>query len=509
MDGGAGVPAAVARALADAPDPLAAVPAALAAIAAGAGADAAALYLAGPPGGPSTLAGAVGAAVETGRWTPPGSIGDAGPPGVALTALRAAGREVGRLALPADASTPPADVLAAALALALAAREAGLAAGVADRLRELDRQAREAAALARIARLVGAQVEEGAVAAGIAREARDLLGAAAAVVRARDAAGRPRELAREGAGDAAAAEVSLPGGTGDEPAGTLGAGGLPARMGPAEARERLGALAETAGAALAAARERDRRRRERADRRALATATVAAQEEERRRIAQELHDGPVQELVGLGLLLDALAAEVGGALPGAAADAEAAAAAAREAVRGLRRAIADIHPLSLAEQGLEGAVRAQCRRLEALGVEVTVDLAAAGRLEPLAQTAAFRIVQEALANVARHAGAGTVAITARARGGAVELEVRDDGRGFDASRPLPGAADGHLGLAAVRERAVLLGGSLAIASAPGEGTRVTVRLPAGVPAGAQPGSESRSSAAASAVSSAKRSSTTT
>jgi signal transduction histidine kinase len=222
-----------------------------------------------------------------------------------------------------------------------------------------------------------------------------------------------------------------------------------------------------------------------AERRSLAAAIVLAQEQERRRVAEDLHDGPVQELVGLGLTLDALSAELRADAPAAAAGVARAAASARDSVKALRRAIFDLHPMALEELGF----------------------AAADGLSETHRTVAFRIVQEAIANVARHAEPTRVAITARGDGERVAIEVADDGRGFDPSRARPRIQGGHLGLAAMSERAALAGGELRITSVPGRGTTIRLDLPA-APREGQEAEGSARSAASRAASSAKRSSTT-
>jgi signal transduction histidine kinase len=243
------------------------------------------------------------------------------------------------------------------------------------------------------------------------------------------------------------------------------------------------------------------------ERRSLAAAIVLAQEQERRRVAEELHDGPVQELVGLGLTLDALSAELRADAPAAAAGVARAAASARDSVRALRRAIFDLHPMALEELGFAAATRALVQRLEWRGARVSLDLAAADGLSETDRTVAFRVVQEAIANVARHAEPARVAITARERGDRIVIEVTDDGRGFDPSRARPRIEGGHLGLAAMSERAALAGGEVVISSEPGRGTTIRLALPAAPRAG-QESEGSTASAAASAASSAKRSSTT-
>jgi two-component system sensor histidine kinase DegS len=217
--------------------------------------------------------------------------------------------------------------------------------------------------------------------------------------------------------------------------------------------------------------------REQETRRGLAAAIVLAQEHERRRVAEGLHDGPVQELVGVGLMLDALSSQLDPGAPEAAADVNRAAAAAREAVRALRRAIADLHPMALEELGFAAATRSLVERLEWRGVSVELDLAAADGLSETHRTVAFRVVQEAVANILNHADPGRVTITAREGAGDIEIAITDDGRGFDADLPRPGIAEGHLGIAAIEERAALVGGRLTVTSAQGRGTTLLLVLP--------------------------------
>jgi two-component system, NarL family, sensor kinase len=244
------------------------------------------------------------------------------------------------------------------------------------------------------------------------------------------------------------------------------------------------------------------------ERRSLAASIVLAQEQERRRVAEELHDGPVQELVGLGLTLDALSAELRAGAPEAADRVARAASSARESVKALRRAIFDLHPMALEELGFAAATRALVQRLEWRGARVSLDLAAADELSETHRTLAFRIVQEAIANVVRHAEPTRVAITARVEGERTVIDVTDDGRGFDPGRARPRIEGGHLGLAAMTERAALGGGELTIWSEPGVGTTIRLALLA-APDGAQEPGGSACSAASRAAASAKRSSTTT
>jgi signal transduction histidine kinase len=247
--------------------------------------------------------------------------------------------------------------------------------------------------------------------------------------------------------------------------------------------ERLGGLVDQAAIALANAELLSALRREKAEREALAAELVDAQETERRRIAEEIHDGPVQELVGLGLLLDVLRSDLerNGA-GGAAEEVGAAARAARASVGALREAIFDLHPLALEELGFAAAIRSVMRRLEARGLEVELEADDVDDLPPLSRTVAFRIVQEALVNVERHADAAHVAVRAAKRGDEVEVSVADDGRGFDPQVARRRLREGHLGLSAMLKRAELAGGRLILDSTPGAGTRVLLTLPlAGTP----------------------------
>jgi signal transduction histidine kinase len=179
----------------------------------------------------------------------------------------------------------------------------------------------------------------------------------------------------------------------------------------------------------------------------------------------------------VSLLLDALSADLRSSAPRLSAEADRAAASARDAVRGLRRAIFDLHPMALDELGFAAATRTLVQRLEWRGVVVTVRVDAVDLLAPALRTVAFRTCQEAVANILRHAEPRSVDVLAHRSGDRIIVEVRDDGRGFDPDEPADGIGEGHLGLGALRERARLVGGDLQVFSRVGEGTRLVLALP--------------------------------
>ena len=208
-------------------------------------------------------------------------------------------------------------------------------------------------------------------------------------------------------------------------------------------------------------------------RRELAEAN--ARHQERSRIARELHDSISQELFSLSVLAGGLRR----ALPAGSAgltEVETMERTAAGTMREMQSLLLALRPVAL-EDGLAGAVAGVCRAYrERLGADVRADLAPLA-LDPELEHAILRITQEGLANAVRHAGAGVIRVRLDAAGEQVELDVADDGRGFDLSRPDPGG----LGLSAMRDRAAEQGGTLTINSAPGAGTVVRARFPGAAP----------------------------
>lgn len=240
------------------------------------------------------------------------------------------------------------------------------------------------------------------------------------------------------------------------------------------------ALADAEGARERARREAEAALAREAERAAVAEAlrrAAGAQEDERRRIAQELHDGIGSSLAQVLFELDTLTDR----LP------------AGPEQEGLRRARAHLattvgevgrtarglHPSILEDLGLQAAVEqhvADWRGRSGVDAEVTVTgLAHRRRLPEPVELAAWRLVQEALANVARHARASTASVLVRADDDRLTVMIEDDGAGFDADDAVPRPA--ALGLRDMRDRVETLGGGLTVESVPGQGTTIRAELP--------------------------------
>ena len=207
--------------------------------------------------------------------------------------------------------------------------------------------------------------------------------------------------------------------------------------------------------------------------------TLAA---ERQRMARELHDTLAQGLAGLILQLEAARSHIDQGRPGRAGEVvDQAMARARSTLHEARQAIGDLRAPQNAADDLGLALRREAERFSrATGIPCAVEIALDAALPPRSNEHIQRIVAEALGNVAQHAEAGQVWVSAVQGAGGVEIAVRDDGVGFDAGAA--GAPAGHYGLVGMRERARLAGGELAISSAPGQGTAVRLRLPAALQA---------------------------
>jgi signal transduction histidine kinase len=205
---------------------------------------------------------------------------------------------------------------------------------------------------------------------------------------------------------------------------------------------------------------------------------VAAQEAERQRIARELHDETGQSLTALGLGLRGVATNLRQDPDRAAHNLRQLEGTAAQALDELRRLIDDLRPSHLDDLGLPAALRWSAGEVEARSdLQIRVNAPQGPCLLPLQiKTALFRIAQEALTNVVKHADARRVWITLERGDGVVRLEVLDDGKGFDQTR-LPTAHRPAWGLMGMQERTVLCGGQFVLKSAPGWGTEIRVDIP--------------------------------
>ncbi|MFB3855380.1 MAG: ATP-binding protein [Vicinamibacterales bacterium] len=221
--------------------------------------------------------------------------------------------------------------------------------------------------------------------------------------------------------------------------------------------------------------EREERRHE------LLRKVISAQEDERKRLARELHDETSQTLSALAMGLQTSLAAFPSDLSRQ--RLEEAQNLTVRTLEELHRLIYDLRPSVLDDLGLWSAIRWYAERtLEPLGVTVRYEFTGVERrLPPEWETALFRVVQEAITNVARHGQADIVLIQCAVTDEMVTIEIEDDGLGFDlASLPaVEGSSQRGLGLMGMRERVELLGGTIAIDTAPGQGVHITVSVPVG------------------------------
>jgi signal transduction histidine kinase len=219
--------------------------------------------------------------------------------------------------------------------------------------------------------------------------------------------------------------------------------------------------------------------RAQSERKLLLDRTVNAAEEERIRLAANLHDGPIQRLASVSLTLDRALLRLDRGDPTGAGDLlERGQDELRAEVDALRRMMSELRPPILDEAGFDAGVRDLLEDFaQRTGVRWSVT---GGLMAPLAddtETALYRVVQEALWNVDKHADATSVGVVLRDLGGMVELTVADDGRGFRPASSTTLIRDGHFGLVGMRERIASIGGMLVVDSGPDCGTRLTASVP--------------------------------
>lgn len=240
------------------------------------------------------------------------------------------------------------------------------------------------------------------------------------------------------------------------------------------ANDEFGDLAEAFNRMAADLAHLDALRRERDQlRQRLLERVLAAQEEERKRIARELHDSTSQSLTSLIVRLRDLADQASDERTRTAA--QDLAALARKTLDDVHQLATQLRPAVLDDLGLQAALEHMVEEWQKT-YHIPVDLfiyCPQGRLSSAHETALYRIIQEALTNIARHAQASRASVLVQQRDDQIIAIIEDDGRGFSPEK----VSHRRLGLAGMQERAELLGGQLTVESAPGQGTTIFVRLP--------------------------------
>jgi signal transduction histidine kinase len=212
------------------------------------------------------------------------------------------------------------------------------------------------------------------------------------------------------------------------------------------------------------------------ERQALISRFVSAQEEERRRIASDIHDDTIQAMVAAGMQIELVRRAIGDAP--LADELDGLVRTVRDAIGRLRSLLFDVHPAMLEREGLAKSLRTYLDRMrDAGGPDFRLDVSAEHEPATDARATLYRIAQEALSNARKHAEADFVEVSLRAGSEGLILRITDDGIGFDPGRVVR-LEEGHLGLTTMRERAALAGGTCRIESAPGRGTTVEVRFDA-------------------------------
>ncbi len=242
-------------------------------------------------------------------------------------------------------------------------------------------------------------------------------------------------------------------------------------------RELMRAIADRSALAIERARMTDALREREMRIAELSAHLLQVQEEERKRISRELHDETGQALMVIRLYLGMLEGSLGGRAKAKAKVRETLDVVDRT-IEGIRRIIGRLSPLVLQELGLIAAIRKEAKDLaKGTGIKAAVSIGeGVGRMTPEIETALYRVVQEALHNVAKHSQAKNVCIQIECANGRVVLLVEDDGIGIGA-RPARNTERPSFGLAGIQERISILGGKVKITSSAGKGTRLEIALP--------------------------------
>ena len=203
-----------------------------------------------------------------------------------------------------------------------------------------------------------------------------------------------------------------------------------------------------------------------------------AQEEERRRISRDLHDGLGPSLAAVGNRIRACQGLVRTEPERAERELEEMATGLRRHVQEVRQLIHDLRPLALDQLGLAKAIEQQVSQFDQqTGIKASFTISGEVALNSFAEVTVFRVVQECLTNVQKHAEANQVDVRFQVTDTGLEAIVKDNGKGFDARGAASGEAGKSLGLLSMRERAELLGGSLSIQSSPNTGSEISLFIP--------------------------------
>jgi signal transduction histidine kinase len=211
----------------------------------------------------------------------------------------------------------------------------------------------------------------------------------------------------------------------------------------------------------------------------LLGSVITAQEEERKRVAREIHDEYGQTLAGLMLSIESLEGLILPEQNHLKDKIEGAKKTVTLALEDMRRLALDLRPAALDDLGLAAAIRSYARgSLEAAGIKVKLEMEGLSRrLAPAIETAIFRIIQESLHNVVKHANADSVTIRLQADTVKIVASIEDNGRGFDISSLKSKNKAKSLGLIGIQERTAILGGNFHIDSQPGHGTQIRIEIP--------------------------------
>jgi len=213
--------------------------------------------------------------------------------------------------------------------------------------------------------------------------------------------------------------------------------------------------------------------------RQLTRQVISAHEEERKEISRELHDEVVQTLLGINAQLSALGKGASDGLHTLKEKIAITQKIVTKSVDAVHQFARELRPAALDDLGLIPALHAYCKTLSnRKGIQIHITaIGGEENLESDQKTALYRVAQEALTNVVRHAGANQVRVTLNTAANAIQLEIGDNGRAFLVGEAFSARNPKRLGLVGMRERIEMVGGTLAIASVPGRGTTVRATIP--------------------------------